>query len=117
VAPVIIKSNSSAVQLFQSIDFMVLQGITGASVHRQMLSMCNGANLAYERKAFQSVNGFSGIDHLASGDDMLLMYKIWKQHAGRVQYLKSKDVIVTTEPVKNVERVFQSKNTLGKQSR
>ena len=38
--------------------------------------MCNGANLAYERKAFFEVNGFTGIDHIASGDDMLLMQKI-----------------------------------------
>jgi hypothetical protein len=44
------------------------------------------------------VNGFKGIDHIASGDDMLLMYKIWKQYTGRVRYLKSKEVIVSTKP-------------------
>jgi cellulose synthase/poly-beta-1,6-N-acetylglucosamine synthase-like glycosyltransferase len=99
VAPVVITSKNSFVQLFQAMDFMVLQGITGASVHREMLSMCNGANLAYEKKAFHSVNGFTDIDHIASGDDMLLMYKIYKQYEGRVQYLKSKEAIVATQPV------------------
>ena len=29
-------------------------------------SMCNGANLAYERKAFYEVNGFTGIDQIAA---------------------------------------------------
>jgi len=109
VAPVVIDDGSSLVQLFQAIDFMVLQGITGASVHRQMLSMCNGANLAYQRKAFHSVNGFSGIDHIASGDDMLLMYKIWKRYAGRVRYLKSKEVIVSTEAVKTWSAFFNQR--------
>lgn len=45
--------------------------------------MCNGANLAYERKAFNEVNGFAGVDHIASGDDMLLMHKIGKQYPER----------------------------------
>jgi biofilm PGA synthesis N-glycosyltransferase PgaC len=100
VAPVVIETKSSFVRVFQSMDFMILQGITCASVYKQIHSMCNGANLAYERKAFHAVNGFMGIDHIASGDDMLLMYKIEKHFSGGIQYLKSKDVIVTTQPVK-----------------
>ncbi len=99
-APVAFYCNSSILQVFQAMDFMVLQGITGASVSKSLHSMCNGANLAYEKKAFTDVNGFDGIDNLASGDDMLLMHKIWKQHPDKVHYLKSKDAIVSTQPMK-----------------
>ena len=109
VAPVVIESNSSLVQIFQSMDFMVLQGITGASVYKKVHSMCNGANLAYERKAFHAVNGFADIDHIASGDDMLLMYKIHKSFPGRIQYIKSKDVIVSTQPVKTWKVFFNQR--------
>jgi len=109
VAPVVIESNSSLVQIFQSMDFMVLQGITGASVYKRVHNMCNGANLAYERKAFHAVNGFTGIDHIASGDDMLLMYKIHTSFPGRIQYLKSKDVIVSTQPVKTWKAFFNQR--------
>ena len=109
VAPVLIESDSSLVQIFQSMDFMVLQGITGASVYKQAHSMCNGANLAYERNAFHAVNGFAGIDHIASGDDMLLMYKIHKSFAGRIHYLKSKDVIVSTKAVKTWKAFFNQR--------
>jgi cellulose synthase/poly-beta-1,6-N-acetylglucosamine synthase-like glycosyltransferase len=83
-------------QVFQALDFMTLQGITAASVGSGFHDMCNGANLAYTRSAFAEVDGFNGIDHVASGDDMLLMYKIRKAHPGRVFYLKSRDAIVTT---------------------
>ncbi len=108
-APVVINCNSSVVQIFQAMDFMVLQGITGAAVHKKKMSMCNGANLAYERKAFYEVNGFSGVDHIASGDDMLLMHKIWKQDPDKVHYLKSKEAIVSTQPMRTWKAFFNQR--------
>lgn len=108
-APVVINCNSSLLQVFQAMDFMVLQGITGATVANQKMSMCNGANLAYERKAFYAVDGFAGIDHIASGDDMLLMHKIVKQYPGKVHYLKSKETTVSTEPMKSWRSFFNQR--------
>jgi poly-beta-1,6-N-acetyl-D-glucosamine synthase len=108
-APVSINCNSSVLQLFQSMDFMVLQGITGAVVHRKQLSMCNGANLAYERTAFYKVNGFSGIDSIASGDDMLLMHKISQSYPGQLHYLRSADAIVGTAPMKTWKDFFNQR--------
>ena len=99
VAPVVLSCNSQAIQIFQAMDFMVLQGITGASVFRKVHSMCNGANLAYARKVFFEVDGFRGVDHIASGDDMLLMHKIEKKYPERIHYLKSKAAIVSTSPM------------------
>ncbi|MEO6812919.1 MAG: glycosyltransferase [Ginsengibacter sp.] len=85
-------------KIFQSLDFMTLQGIAGASVYKKFHSMCNGANLAYEKKVFYEVNGFEGIDEIASGDDMLLMHKIQKAYPDKILFLKSTDVIVQTQP-------------------
>ena len=96
-------------QIFQALDFMTLQGITGASVNKKMHSMCNGANLAYTKKAFTAVNGFSGIDNIASGDDMLLMHKIYKQNRDSVLFLRSKEVIVQTQPVQTVKEFFNQR--------
>ena len=83
---------------FQSLDFMTLQGITGAAVYKKFHSMCNGANLAYEKKVFYEVNGFDEINDIASGDDMLLMHKIQKVYPDRILFLKSPEVIVQTQP-------------------
>ena len=98
-APVKLKTNSSLLGIFQSLDFITLQGITAASAQANVHSMCNGANLAYQSSVFFEVEGFSGIDKLASGDDMLLMYKIWKKYPEGVHYLKNKKAIVETEPM------------------
>jgi len=108
-APVVIDCNANIVQVFQALDFMVLQGITGAAVHSKKLSMCNGANLAYQPKIFYAVNGFAGVDHIASGDDMLLMHKIWKRDPEKVHYLKSTAAIVSTQPVQTWKAFFSQR--------
>lgn len=101
--PVVFTNNGSPLQIFQSLDFMTLQGITGASVQAGAHSMCNGANLAYTREAFEKVNGFEGISDIASGDDMLLMYKIAKAFPAKIAFIKSPDVIVTTAPMRTLK--------------
>jgi cellulose synthase/poly-beta-1,6-N-acetylglucosamine synthase-like glycosyltransferase len=91
------------------LDFLSLQGITAASVSAGMHSMCNGANLAYEKKAFYAVNGFKGIDNVASGDDMLLMHKIKKQFPGRIGYIFSKENIVSTDAMPDWKSFFNQR--------
>ncbi|MFL5773950.1 MAG: glycosyltransferase [Flavisolibacter sp.] len=108
-APVKFTHDKSLLQTFQAIDFLTLQGITAASVTSGSLSMCNGANLAYTKKAFNEVNGFEGIDHVATGDDMLLMHKIWKKHPSNVHYLKNKNAIVRTEPMATWKEFFMQR--------
>ena len=109
VMPVLISYGKKMIEVFQSLDFMTLQGITGASVHEKFHSMCNGANLAYTKEAFIAVNGFKGIDNIASGDDMLLMHKIYNQFPNNIEYLKSREVIVTTNPVSTIQQFFNQR--------
>jgi cellulose synthase/poly-beta-1,6-N-acetylglucosamine synthase-like glycosyltransferase len=108
-APVMMEHRAGLLQTFQALDFLVLQGITAASVQKRIHNMCNGANLAYERKAFFEVNGFAGIDHIASGDDMLLMQKIARHFPGKISYMLSKDAIVVTQAPKTWKEFFSQR--------
>jgi cellulose synthase/poly-beta-1,6-N-acetylglucosamine synthase-like glycosyltransferase len=107
--PVKYDAPKNFTEAFQSLDFMTLQGITGASVHKHLHSMCNGANLAYTKKAFEQVNGFKGIDNIASGDDMLLMHKIYLQDPQKVFFIKSQELIVQTVPMHTVKDFFNQR--------
>jgi len=98
-APVAFINTHSFISLFQCLDFISLQGITAAAVSAGVHSMCNGANLAYSKAAFYAVDGFKGIDNIASGDDMLLMDKIQKHHPGSIGFLFSNSSIVQTLPM------------------
>ncbi|MEP7143543.1 MAG: glycosyltransferase [Ferruginibacter sp.] len=107
--PVSYDCKNNFLEIFQALDFMTLQGITGASAHKKIHSMCNGANLAYQKKAFIEAGGFKGIDNIASGDDMLLMHKIFKLFPARVFFLKSSGVIVNTGPMSTLKDFFNQR--------
>ena len=109
VMPVAINCSSRFIEIFQALDFMTLQGITGASVYKKFHSMCNGANLAYTKKAFIAVDGFEGIDKIASGDDMLLLHKIYTRYPDGIAYLKSTEAIIQTQPVHSVSQFFNQR--------
>jgi cellulose synthase/poly-beta-1,6-N-acetylglucosamine synthase-like glycosyltransferase len=96
-APVNFHEEKNILEYFQSLDFIGMMGITGAGIRGQFMNMCNGANLAYDKKAFQAVDGFNGIDYLASGDDMLLMQKIAQRFPGKIGYLKNVDATILTK--------------------
>ncbi len=73
----------------QTVEFMSLIGAGAVSMNLGTPNMCNGANLTYEKQAFEDVNGFSGSEQLASGDDEFLMHKIFKKFPQDVKFLKS----------------------------
>jgi cellulose synthase/poly-beta-1,6-N-acetylglucosamine synthase-like glycosyltransferase len=108
-APVKIVTDRSWLSIFQALDFISLQGITGAAIYKNLYPMCNGANLAYTRFAFQAVKGFTGIDHIASGDDMLLMKKIEEGFPGKSGYIKDQYAIVSTESAENIKAFFKQR--------
>ncbi len=98
VAPVNFTNDNSVVQLFQSLDFMSMQGITAATLQLKLGNMCNGANLAFSKTAYEEVGGYKDIDHIASGDDYLLMTKLATRYPDKISFLKSADAIVDTPP-------------------
>lgn len=100
-APVMFMHTGSFLSAFQLLDFISLQGITAAAVSAGYHSMCNGANIAYRKDVFYEVGQFKGIDQIASGDDMLLMYKIKQVYPKRLGYLFCREATVTTEPMPN----------------
>lgn len=102
-APVRYIRERSLLDVFQSLDFMTMQGITAVSVAEGLHAMANGANLAFDRTAYETVNGYSGIDKIASGDDMLLMEKVWNSFPGRVGFCLSRDAVVDTEPPRSLK--------------
>ncbi|HVF96349.1 MAG TPA: glycosyltransferase [Flavisolibacter sp.] len=108
-APVAYTYNNSALQLLQAADFLTLQGITAAGISGRFHNMCNGANLAYKRSLFFEAGGFAGIDAVASGDDLLLMQKIWRLQPDKIGYLKSTNAVVTTAPMPTWKDLFRQR--------
>ncbi|MEL6926528.1 MAG: glycosyltransferase, partial [Bacteroidota bacterium] len=96
-APVNFTEERSLIERFQSLDFVGMMAITGAGIHEGFQHMCNGANLAYAKSAFETVSGFEGINHRASGDDMMLMQKIARAFPGQLTFVKHAGATVYTQ--------------------
>ncbi len=97
--PVAYQANSSFIQRYQQLDNWSLQAVTVGSFGLGNVLLSNGANFAYTKEAFQEVNGFEGNLHIASGDDMFLLEKFKQQFPKEIGYLKSRNAVVTTQPV------------------
>lgn len=95
-APVCFTKEQRFVEQFQSLDFLGMMLSTAAVLHSKTGSMCNGANFCYRRSVFLEVDGFAGIDELASGDDMMLMAKVMKKYPNKIHFVKSLEATVLT---------------------
>lgn len=80
---------------FQNNDFLSLQGVTTGSFGIGKPFMCNGANFAYEKTFFQTLNGFEGNNNLASGDDVFLLQKALQLAPKKIAYLGNLNVVLT----------------------
>lgn len=103
------ECNTTFLQQFQQLDIASLQGATIGSFGIGQGFMCNGANLAYTKSLFIALNGFDGNDKIASGDDVFLLQKAIDRAPNKVHYLKSKNTIVTTQPLNNWTDLFHQR--------
>ena len=101
VAPVTYLDQPRFIHKFQLLDFLSLQattmGLFGMADKGTVKPfLCNGANLCYKKQSFLEVDGFEGNEHLASGDDVFLLEKMYQKFGDEVGFLKSKKAIVHT---------------------
>ncbi|WP_461073906.1 glycosyltransferase [Spirosoma horti] len=95
--PVTFTTEQTVFDALQTVEFASLIGSGACTMALGVPTMCNGANLCYEKRVFAAVDGFAGVDHLASGDDELLMHKIAVRYPAGVHFLKSPLAIVQTD--------------------
>lgn len=96
-APVNFYKEQNLLERFQSLDYAGMMVLTGAGIHARTMRLSNGANLAYAKAIFNEVNGFNDINHLASGDDMLLVQKIAAKYPADIYFLKNHHATVVTK--------------------
>ena len=90
VAPITYANVKGFLQNFQLLDVLSLQGATIGGFGIKKPFLCNGANLAYKKQLFKTLNGFQGNSEIASGDDVFLLEKATRQIAFKVAYLFGK---------------------------
>ncbi len=114
--PVAFTGERNWFENIQTIEFLYLNLTGAASIGQGIPFSCNGANLTYTKEVFNEVGGFTGIDHLASGDDELLMHKVHQQYPGTIGYLKNRDAIVYTDAKPTLQKFIQQRKRWASKS-
>jgi len=99
----------------QAMDFFGVMACGAGAIGAGKPHLANGANVGYRRETFLALGGFSGIDHVTSGDDELLMQKIAYTTPLDIRFCADPGAVVTTEPVRTVRAfVHQRKRWASK---
>ena len=107
--PVEFISDSNLFSKMQRLEFAGLV-ITGAGlIGSGNPIICNAANIAYRKKVFEEVGGFSYQMSLSSGDDELLMQKIHRDTNYKIKFALDKNAIVSTEANPTVKDFYHQR--------
>jgi len=108
-APVAYSEGRSFLGRAMALEMLGLVAVGGGGIALGYPNMCNGANLAYRRDAYDRVGGFASIDHLSSGDDTLLMLKISEGRPESVSFCCSLEALVTTRPAEGLKALVNQR--------
>ncbi len=111
--PVVFHRERGFVEWFQSLDLLGLMCVTGSGIHLGWQRMANGANLAYEKAAFEAVGGYSGNEHIASGDDLFLVQKIALHWPEGIFFLKNRAAAIPTLAMPTWRRLVRQRIRWG----
>jgi cellulose synthase/poly-beta-1,6-N-acetylglucosamine synthase-like glycosyltransferase len=107
--PVEFYNNDSVWGSIQKTEFAGLI-LTGAGlIGNNTPIICNAANIAYRRSAYEAVNGFKDNMNLSSGDDEFLMQKIKKETNYKVKFCLNKNAIVQTGVNKTIGQFYHQR--------
>lgn len=107
--PVKFFEGKSLFSRLQELEFAGLVIIGAGLIGSNNPTICNAANIAYRRKAFDLVGGFSFQMNLSSGDDELLMQKIFRDTDYQIKFALNKNAIVETEPNETLKNFYQQR--------
>lgn len=108
VGPICLKQNNKLIHFYQELELQSLQNLTAGSFGWNIPFLANGANLYFSKAGFYELNGYSGNNQIASGDDMFLLEKYIKG-GKKVNYLNTEKAQVITHPENNWSDLIQQR--------
>lgn len=110
LAPVLLTPSNTIFEKMQVLEHLSLIGSTAGSAAIGFPVMCNGANMAYERKAALEVEKYRHDFNIPSGDDMFLLEQFVKIYGYKnVKFLLNKYAIVKTKTCKTIKDFFRQR--------
>jgi cellulose synthase/poly-beta-1,6-N-acetylglucosamine synthase-like glycosyltransferase len=98
----------------QSLDFLSHGIVAAAAIGARLPINSNANNFAFRKEAFVEAGGLAGrIGQVVSGDDDLLLQKIWRQGGWEIAFMTDREAAVETAPTPTVGALFQQRVRWG----
>ncbi len=106
---VCLKNDATLFGNLQAVEFasVMAMGLGMLGWHKPV--MCNGASLAFRKSAFDAVGGYTGNEHIASGDDEFLMRKISVQFPKSIRAIIYGNNSCKTIPPRSIGDFFEQR--------
>lgn len=107
--PVKFKSEDKFFLQLQQLEFAGLVIVGAGLIGSGSPTICNAANIAYRKQAFDEVKGFNDNLNISSGDDEFLMQKIAKSEKYYVRFSLNPDSFVETSANKSLNEFYHQR--------
>lgn len=109
IMPIDFETQSGFLTKFQVTENLALTAITAGYSGIKKSFMCNGANLAFKKNAYELVSGYQSHLHISSGEDVFLMEDIKKINPQSIHYALIRELIVKTAAINTIKDLFQQR--------
>ncbi len=98
----------------QAVDFLSHGIVAAAAIGANLPINSNANNFAFRKDAFGEIGGY-GTDNakVVSGDDDLLLQKIWKSKKWKIRFMIDRTAAVTTLPTSTMRGVLEQRKRWG----
>jgi cellulose synthase/poly-beta-1,6-N-acetylglucosamine synthase-like glycosyltransferase len=97
LGPIVLEPARTVFEHIQSLETLAIMGLTGGFASHNKPIMANGANLFFDKKAFEELGGYSNSEN-PSGDDVFTMLNFNGKWPGSVRFVKHYEAVVSTPP-------------------
>lgn len=101
-----ISPSVTNIQKIQALDFLLLMGAAKGAAQLGVPLACTGQNLAYRKKAFDEVGGFSSFPSAVGGDDNLLLQLIKHRTDWKIAFASDSFSYVSSPPLVTLRDFF-----------
>ena len=104
--PVLYRDSETLFGRIQALEFMGLVALGAGFVGIGRPHLCNSANLAYRRQAYEDVGGYYGLEGVSTGDDEMLMHKMAYESSWTVSTCMEDEAAVATDASRSLGEFF-----------
>jgi len=97
----------------QALDFCSHAVVSAAAIGVGVPINSNANNLAFRKKAFDEAAGYGSDAAIVSGDDDMLLQRVWKKGTWKIRFMADPAGAVTTQASPTLAAVFEQRKRWG----